>query len=78
MQQPHTHPVTCAICGGGGLGTIDTAAAGWDSRSQIVHSDPTVCRQVLDERAMQIGCMENVIAAANKIRDNDIDEEQHF
>ena len=76
MQQPHNHPVTCSICGGGGMGTIDTAAAGWDSNVQLVHNDINVCRKVLMRRAAAVNEVQNTIST--KLVDNNIDEEQHY
>lgn len=50
----HTFPVTCDICGGDGMGTIQTAAAQWDTRCEVRHTDPAVCAVVLREECRKL------------------------
>ena len=50
MRQP-TFKCTCSVCGEGGVGSINTAGAGWYAASQLAHENPNVCRQNLERRA---------------------------
>lgn len=43
----YTFPVMCDVCGGDGVGTIQTAGTAWDARNTIRHRDPAVCADVL-------------------------------
>jgi hypothetical protein len=42
-MNPFQYECTCDVCGGTGLGTARTAAAGWLTGSVITHRDPRVC-----------------------------------
>jgi hypothetical protein len=47
-MKDYEFPVTCDVCGGEGVGSIQTAAAAWQTRYRIVHNDPDVCRYNLE------------------------------
>lgn len=51
-MNPYKFPVICAICGGEGLGTIDTAVHSWIGDS--VHKNPNVCRENLARKAKEL------------------------
>lgn len=53
-MNPYTFPVTCDICGGEGVGNVRTAAAAWDARSEIRHTDPAVCAMYLERRKREL------------------------
>lgn len=49
-MNPYQFKVTCSVCGGQGMGTIGTAAAGWTSAGLITHISPSICRDVIAAR----------------------------
>jgi hypothetical protein len=61
-------PVTCDVCGGDGMGTIETAAAQWKwgrhRYSEVRHSDPAVCAANLERRARMLQRREDALAEA--------------
>ena len=54
MVNPYQFDVTCDICGGLGVGTINTAAAAWDTDAEVRHINPNDCRQYLKQRAQEL------------------------
>lgn len=56
----HQFPVSCTVCGGEGVGTIQTAGAAWDPRNEIRHQDPRVCADNLRCRAEALECREQL------------------
>ena len=51
---PYAYPVTCDVCGGGGMGTLKTSAAGWDPTRRIRHIDPTICAENLRRQRLAL------------------------
>jgi hypothetical protein len=51
---PYRWSTTCHVCGEDGVGTFQTAAAAWDSRSRIAHRNPEVCRDVLERKRREL------------------------
>lgn len=49
-MNPYQYPADCDLCGGTGVGTVQTAAAAWLSGSFVSHRDPRVCRDYLDQK----------------------------
>lgn len=49
-MNPFTFAVVCDICGEDGVGTIQTAAAAYDARSEIAHTDSRICRDNLERQ----------------------------
>lgn len=50
----HIYPLTCDICGGGGMGTSSANAAAWNLHARVVHSNPDVCRAVLEQMRREL------------------------
>ena len=44
-----TQKVICAICGGEGIATMQTASYAWKKYSPVVikHANPDICRRIL-------------------------------
>jgi hypothetical protein len=67
-MKPFTMPVCCEVCGGEGLGTIETAGAAWHTGrhrySEVRHRDPRVCADVLARRARELRHRELALAEA--------------
>lgn len=53
-MNPYQFPVTCDVCGGEGVGTIQTAGAAWLADSQIRHRDPRVCAENLRQQRKEL------------------------
>lgn len=49
-MNPYQYPADCDLCGGPGVGTIQTAAAAWVQGGFVSHRDPRVCRDYLDQK----------------------------
>jgi hypothetical protein len=45
----HVWPLNCDVCGGEGMGTADTNRAAWSAYGTVVHSNPEVCRVVIED-----------------------------
>ncbi len=56
-------PVTCGVCGGGGMGDHNTAAAAWIRGSFISHTDPRVCADTLRARKEELERKEQKLAS---------------
>jgi hypothetical protein len=50
----HTFELICDVCGGPGMGTIQTAGAAWVRGNTITHSDPRICRDYLDRKRREL------------------------
>lgn len=49
-MNPFRFRATCDVCGGEGAADSRTAAAAWDARSFVAHTDPRECRDVLERK----------------------------
>lgn len=49
----HWFPATCAVCGGDGVTTARDVGASWSERG-VVHTDPGICRAILDRKRREI------------------------
>ena len=76
-MKTHVIETTCSICGGEGMATPRTAASEWTAGNEIVHTDPNICRRILEQKRIQAEKESEDLAAQQRAK-FDADDEYMF